>query len=190
MHDDFNGLKWTGFLAESHLFAFKTLRIVYSMETNADNWLHHSFVANDASFGMFALSNVILFGLPISKSYFYFINHLWKHLFINVRNISDLIETGSHECATVIWIYRHLEKIKPNLPRASQICIGVIIDLSIKTHWLCDVLIGRELNEIMPTTIGRLDILWQTLGHRISGDLLIFCGVSQIWTPAVVFRCF
>ena len=27
-------------------------------------------------------------------------------------------------------------------------------------------------------------------GHRISGDLLIFCGVSQIWTPAIVFRCF
>ena len=32
-----NGLKRTGFLAVSHLFAFNTLRIVYSIETNADN---------------------------------------------------------------------------------------------------------------------------------------------------------
>ena len=36
------------------------------METNADNRLHHSFVANDASFGTFAfISDVILFGLPM-----------------------------------------------------------------------------------------------------------------------------
>ena len=34
VRDDFNGLKWTGFLAESHLFAFNTLRIVYSVEKN------------------------------------------------------------------------------------------------------------------------------------------------------------
>ena len=80
--------------------------------------------------------------------------------------------------------------IKTNRPHASQICIGVIIDLSIKTQSLCDILIGRELNEITPTAIGRLDILWQTLGHRISSDLLIFCGGSQIWTPAVLFRFF
>ena len=32
--------------------------------------------------------------------------------------------------------------------------------------------IGQELNEITPTTIGRLDILLQPLGHRTSGDLL------------------
>ena len=31
MRDDFNGLKLTGFLAESHLFALNTLRIVYSV---------------------------------------------------------------------------------------------------------------------------------------------------------------
>ena len=72
-----------------------------------------------------------------------------------------------------------LGKVKTNRPRASQICIGVIIVLSIKTQSLCDVLIGRELNEITPTAIRRLDILWQTLGHRTSGDLLIFCGGSQ-----------
>ena len=127
-----------------------------------------------------------------SKSYFYFINHLWKqfHVFKNVRNISDLIETYSHECATIICLYTHSEKIKTNRPRASQICIGVIIDLSIKTQLLCDVLIGLELNEITPNAIGRLDSLWQTLGHWISCYLLIFCGWSQIWTPAVVFRCF
>ena len=68
-----------------------------------------------------------------------------------------------------------------NRPRASQICIGVIIVLSIKTQSLCDVLIGRELNEITPTA---------NAGHdRISGDLMIICGGS-LWTPAVVFRCF
>ena len=37
------------------------------METNADNWLHHSFVANDASFRTFALSEVILFGLQMYR---------------------------------------------------------------------------------------------------------------------------
>ena len=72
LRDDFNGLKWTCFLAESHLFAFNTLRIVYSMETNADNLLHHSFVANDASFRTFALSDVILFGLSVHRSSAYF----------------------------------------------------------------------------------------------------------------------
>ena len=41
----------------------------------------------------------------------------------------------------------------PNRPRASQICIGVIIVLSIYTQSLCEVLIGRELNEITPTAI-------------------------------------
>ena len=81
-----------------------------------------------------------------------------------------------------------LRKVKTNRPCASQICIGVIIVLSIAKQSLSDVLIGRELNEITSTAIG-LDILWQTLGHRISSDLLIFCGGSQIWTPAV-FMCF
>ena len=38
-----------------------------------------------------------------------------------------------------------------NRPRASQICIVVIIVLSINTQSLCDILIGRELNEITPT---------------------------------------
>ena len=126
-----------------------------------------------------------------SKSYFYFINHLWKqfHVFKKVRNISRF-DWDSHECATIICLYTHSEKIKTNRPLASQICIGVIIVLSIKRQSLCDILIGWELNEITPTAIGRLDILWQTLGQRISGDLLIFCGGNQIWTSADVFRCF
>ena len=50
-----------------------------------------------------------------------------------------------------------LEKVKTNRTRASQ--IGVIIVLSIKRQSLCEVLIGRELNEITPTANGRLDIL-------------------------------
>ena len=52
-----------------------------------------------------------------------------------------------------------LGKVKTKQPRASQICIGVIIVLSIQTQSLRDVLIGRELTEITPTAIGGLDIL-------------------------------
>ena len=52
-----------------------------------------------------------------------------------------------------------LGKVKTNRPVDSQICIGVIIVLSIKTQSLCDVLIGPEPNEITPTANGRLDIL-------------------------------
>ena len=44
-----------------------------------------------------------------------------------------------------------LGKVKTNHLRASQICIGVIIVLSIKTQSLCDLLIGRELDELTPT---------------------------------------
>ena len=57
-----------------------------------------------------------------------------------------------------------LGKVKTNRQHASKICIGVIIVLSKKTQSLCDVLIGRELNEITPTAIGRLDILRQNPG--------------------------
>ena len=38
-----------------------------------------------------------------------------------------------------------LGKVKTNRPRASQICIVVIIVLSIKTQPLCDVLISGDL---------------------------------------------
>ena len=47
-----------------------------------------------------------------------------------------------------------LGKVKTNRPCASQIGIGVIIVQSIKTQSLCDILIGRELNEITPTANG------------------------------------
>ena len=50
-------------------------------------------------------------------------------------------------------IYTHSEKVTINRPCASQICIGVIIVLSIKSQSLCDFLIGREINEITPTAI-------------------------------------
>ena len=69
-----------------------------------------------------------------------------------------------------------LGKVQINRPHASQICIGVIIVLSIKTQSLCDVLIGRELNEITPTSNGRL-------GHRISGNLLIFVAEAKFELP-------
>ena len=54
-------------------------------------------------------------------------------------------KTDSHECATII-----LGKVKTNRPRATQICIGVIIVLSIKWQSLCDVLIGRERHSDWP----------------------------------------
>ena len=44
----------------------------------------------------------------------------------------DLIQTDSHECVTIICLHTHSEKIKTNRPRASQICISVIIGLLIK----------------------------------------------------------
>ena len=83
---------------------------------------------------------------------------------------------------------RTRKRFKPNQPHASQICIGVIIYLSIKTQSLCDVLIGRELNDSLlrsddwtfydkPWGIGLVAIFWS------------FCGGSQSWTPPVVFRC-
>ena len=65
-----------------------------------------------------------------------------------------------------------LRKVKTNQPRASQ--IGVIIVLSIKKS-LCDVLIGRELNEVTPTANGRLDVFdkpWGIADKRRSSDLL------------------
>ena len=55
--------------------------------------------------------------------------------------------------------FHALGKVKTNQPLFIQICIGVIIVLSIKMQLLCDVLIGGELNEITPTTNRRLDIL-------------------------------
>ena len=65
------------------------------------------------------------------------------------ETLQDLIETDGHGCETIIW-----KRLK-----TSQICIGVIIVLSIKKQSLCDVLIGREVKEITPTAIGRLDII-------------------------------
>ena len=192
MGDDFNGLKWTGFLAESHLFAFNTLRIVYSVEKNTDNWLIHSFVANDASFGTLPCGTLSYLVYRCLQQILFYQLELWKrfHVFKKVRNISRFDWDRQSRMHEYHLSLHALGKVKTNWPRASQICIGVIIVLSIKTQSLFDILIGRELNEITPTANGRLDILWQTLGHRISGDLLIFCGRSQIWTPAVVFRCF
>ena len=132
-----------------------------------------------------------------SKSYFYFINHLWNSScgsdFMcskKVRNISIFDWDRQSRMRDYHLSLHALGKVKTNRPRASQICIGVIIVLPIKTQLLCDILIGRELNEITPTANGGLDILWQTQEHRISGNLLILCGGSQIWTPAVFFRCF
>ena len=117
---DFDGLKSTGFLAESHLFAFNTLRLVYSMEKNTNNWLHHSFVANDASFSTLpfrTLSYLVYRCLQQILLLFYQPSvelELWKrfHVFKKVRNISRF-DWDSHECVTIICLYTHSEKLKP-----------------------------------------------------------------------------
>ena len=92
-----------------------------------------------------------------SKSYFHFINHLWKqfHVFKKCKKHFKTLLRQTVTNARLSFVFTRTW----NRPCASRICIGVIIDLSIKTQSLCDVLIGRELNEIMPTAIGRLDIL-------------------------------
>ena len=59
----------------------------------------------------------------------------------------------------------HSEKIKTNIPRASQICTGKIIVLSLKTQSLCDILSGRELNEITPTAVEKV---LSTTGHLMT----------------------
>ena len=62
--------------------------------------------------------------------------------------------------ARLSFVYTHTRKrLKPIDHVLLKFCIGVIIVLSIKTQSLCDVLIGRELNEITPTAITQLDIL-------------------------------
>ena len=89
----------------------------------------------------------------------------WFHVFKKVRNISRFDWDRQSRMRDYHLSLHALGKAKTNRPHASQICIGVIIVLSIKKQSLCDVLIGRELNEITPTVNGRLDILWQTLGR-------------------------
>ena len=92
--------------------------------------------------------------------------------------------------------YMHSAKIKTNWSHASQIYIGVIIILSLKTQTLCDVLIGRELNENHP-------YCYRTTGHfitnplasdkRLSSDLLwrkildSCCGL-QVWSLRRISR--
>ena len=180
---------------------------LFGGEKNNDNWLHHSFAANEASFETLpyrTLSYLVYRCLQQILFLFYQPSvelEQWKrfHVFKKVRNISrfdwDRQSRMRDYHLSLPWTYlfvslHALWKVNTNRPRASQICIGVIIVLSIKTQSLCHILIGRELNEITPTANWGLDILWQFLGHLISGDLLIFCGGSQILTPTVVFRCF
>ena len=86
---------------------------------------------------------------------------LWKrcHVFKKVRNISKFDSDRQSRMRDYHLSIHALGKVKTNRPRASKICIGVIIVLSIKTQSLCAILIGGELNEITPTANGRLDIL-------------------------------
>ena len=128
---DFDGLKSTGFLAESHLFALNTLRLVYWMEKNTNNWLHHSFVANDASFGTLPFRTLsYLVSRCLQQILFLFYQpsvelELWKrfHVFKKVRNISRFDWDRQSRMRDYHLSLHALRKVKTNQPRASQICI-------------------------------------------------------------------
>ena len=145
VRDDFNGLKWTGFLAESHLFAFNTLRIVYSVEKHMIiDCITHLLLMTLHSERSLIGRYPIWFTDVFSKSYFYFVNHLWKrfHVFKKVRNISRFDWDRQSRMRDYHLSLHALGKVKTNRPRASQICIGVTIVLSIKTQspsfWLAE----------------------------------------------------
>ena len=80
---------------------------------------------------------------------------LWMqfHVFKKGKNISRFDRDRQSQMRDYHLSLHTLGKVKTNRPHASQICIGVIIVLSIKAQWLCDILIARELNEITPTAI-------------------------------------
>ena len=105
-----------------------------------------------------AVSDVILFDLSV---YEYlqqiFSSTICGSNFMCSKKITNFSkfdwDRQSGMCDYHVW-HRMLQS---NRPRASQIRIGVIIVMSIKTQSLCDILIGRKLNEITPTA--------QTTGH-------------------------
>ena len=164
---------------------------LFGGKKHTDYWLHHSFVANDASFGTLpyrTLSYLVYRCLQQILFVFYQPSvelELWKrfHVFRKVRNISRFDWDRQSRMRDYHLSLHALGKVKTNRPRASQICIGVMILLSIKTQSLCDVLIGRELNQITPTANGRLDILWQTLGHRLSAIFRSFVAEAKFGLP-------
>ena len=65
-----------------------------------------------------ALSDVILFELLMSSANLIFIlSTICGTLAVDVqksrKTFQDLTETDSHECATIICLYMHSEKLKP-----------------------------------------------------------------------------
>ena len=90
----FHVLKWTGFLAERHLFSFNTLRIVHLMEEPSIIYyitrlllmtLHWELLPHGMlSYSIYWCADIF------SKSLLILINHLWTqfHAFKKVRNIS------------------------------------------------------------------------------------------------------
>ena len=128
-------------------------------KNNTDNWLHHSFVANDAPFGTLpyrTLSCLVYRCLQQILFLFYQPSvelELWKrfHVIKKARNILRFDWDRQSRMRDYHLSLHALGKVKTNRPRASQICIVVIIVLLINTQSMCDILIGRELNEITPS---------------------------------------
>ena len=150
MLDDCNGLQWTGFLAESQMFAFNALRIVYPMEkTPIIYCITHLLLMTlhleclpyrTLSYSDYQCTDIF------SKSYF-----IWSTIcgsnFMYSKKVSWLRQRVTNAQLSLVYTST------TNRPCASQICIGI---LSIKTQSLCDILIGWQLNEIKPAAIGQL----------------------------------
>ena len=100
------------------MLTFNTLSIVCLMEKTLiiDCITHYTqFVANDASFGMFALSDIFLYVLPISSANLILFHQPSVEAISCVQKSKkhfDLIETDSNECGTIICLQTHSEKIK------------------------------------------------------------------------------
>ena len=127
MRDIYNGLKWTGFLAESHLFAFNTLRIVYSVEkTLIIDCITHLLQIT------LHMECCLIERYPI-----WFTDVFSKFIFIlsticgtrAVEAISCVQKSKKHfkirlrQTVTNVWIslLQALGEVKTNWPRASQI---------------------------------------------------------------------
>ena len=127
-----------------------------------------------------------------------FINHLWNSScgsdFMcskKVRSISRFDWDRQSRMCDYHSSLHALGKLKTNRLCASQICIGIIIVLSIKTQSLCDVLIGRELDELTPTAnddwtfyekpwgIGLAAIFWSFVAEAKFGLPLSSSGVLR-----------
>ena len=158
--------------------------------------MHHSFVANDASFGMLhyrtlsylvyrCLHQIFIYQLSVELE-------PWKrfHVSKKERNISRFDWDRQSRMRNYHLSLHALGKVKTNRPCASQICIGVIIVLSIKsrcaTFWLAESLVRSRLLQTddwtfndKPWGIGLAGIFWSFVVEAKFGLPLSSSGVFK-----------